>query len=217
MRVGEGRARGRIARARSRWSRHQRPPGASSGSAAGAAAGVRVTPAHVPEMRRRLGLPVTIDETGWLRVGVELRFRRRADRTIQPLAVLVGSQATVDDVLGLGDVFARTTRYNNVLRGLRALRDQLRALVDHKTLDATTLAADRELLDLDEMIAHRQSRCMGYGAVRVHTLDLEIEFLSRRQACLADRAVQTENARVAFLDGADAMRPRTAMRQGRDT
>ena len=116
VRAGEGRARGRIARARSRWSRHQRSPGASSGSATGAAAGVRVTTAHVPEMRRRLGLPVTIDETGWLRVGVELHFRRRADRTIQPLAVLVGSQANVYDVLGLGDMFARSTRYNVTTR-----------------------------------------------------------------------------------------------------
>jgi len=214
VRAGEGRARGRIARARSRWSSHQRSPGAaSSGSAAG---GVRITPAHVPEMCRRLGLPVAIDETGWLRVGVELRFQRRADRTIQPLAVLVGSQADVYDVLALGDVFARSTRYNNVLRGLRALRDQLRALVDRKMLNAT-LAADRELLDLDEMIAHRQSRCMGFGTVRVHTLDLEIEFLSRRQACLADLAVQAEDARAAFPDGADAMRPRTAMHQEGDT
>jgi hypothetical protein len=196
-------------------------------------AGVRVAPQHVQEMSRRFRVPVVIDKTGWLRYGVEIRFTRGSDRTIEPLGVRVGLHTNIDDVMALGDVPTRSTRYNEVLRDLRSLRDQLRALIDRPELEpiwrtawfgrarrpgrcnrrelaCTAPYPYDELLNLDEMIARRQSRRMGYGTVRVETLDMEIDFLRRHHARLSDEVAHIIDVVTAALLKATSPRDLTA-------
>lgn len=167
-------------------------------------------PDSLETMSRVLGVPVSIDETGWLRSGVELRFTRRQDRTIHPVVVRVGVHANLADVLALGDVRDRCARYNDVLRSLRRLRDQLRVLIGGTELKPVRLAAEvsesrvvfdascADLLRFEELIARRQARCMGYGTVRVDTLDLEIGFLRGQHDCLVPRVLQLHQARGAL-------------------
>jgi len=176
---------------------------------------------------RVLGVPVSIDETGWLRSGVELRFTRRQDRTIYPIVVRAGVQANVADVLALGNVHERCARYNHILRALRGLRDQLQVLIGGAELESARLEAEMshrvdsdascaDLLCLEELIAWRQARCMGYGAVRVDTLDLEISFLRGQHDRLAARVLQLHQARAA-RSSAGNHAPTTACAEPGDT
>jgi hypothetical protein len=140
-------------------------------------------------MSRVLRVPVTIDDTGWLSHGVELRFARNSDGTIQPRDVRVGPDALVEDIIEYGDVFGRSTRYNRAIGRLRRLRELLNDLIRRCEIlvevDSTVWPAHQALLGLDQMIVLRQSLSMGHGIVRVATLDLEIEYLQRHHAHLA--------------------------------
>jgi hypothetical protein len=96
-----------------------------------------------------------------------------------------------------GDVFGRSTRYNRVIGRLRTLRELLDALIRRCEVpvdaDSVIWPAHQALLDLDEMIALRQSLSMGHGIVRVATLDLEIEYLQGHHAHLAAIITSTVN------------------------
>lgn len=151
-------------------------------------------------MSRRLRVPVTVDRSGWLRCGVELRFRRGVDGTIHPEGIRVGAEALVDDVLALGDVFERSTRYNELLGSLRRMRDRLEALARDSAL-GLELGQRRALLELDDLVGRRQATYMGHGTVRVDTLDLEIEFLRQHHAHLANAVARARAARTGSGTG----------------
>jgi hypothetical protein len=84
--------------------------------------------ARALRLTRDLVVTVTIDESGWLKDNVELRYQRERGGTIQPVLVRVGHEALDADVLAEGGVLARCRAYNNALDQLRQLALRLGAL-----------------------------------------------------------------------------------------
>jgi hypothetical protein len=107
------------------------------------------------ELSRFIGVPVSIDETGWLRDTIELLFVRTADG-IHPTEVKVGADISAMDLCELGNAFDLCGRYNRVVNQLR-------------------LTCSAEIM---EKITARQEERMGYRRVKYSTLVREIEFLS---------------------------------------
>jgi len=64
-----------------------------------AVASVKTASVAVDERSRQLEVAVEIDTTGWLRSGLELRYVLGPNRTIQPTAVHVACNATIDELL----------------------------------------------------------------------------------------------------------------------
>jgi hypothetical protein len=155
-----------------------------------------VTTEQVHEMSRRLRVRVIIDGSGWFRDGVYLRFARALDGTIHPEVLRVGADAVADDVLALGDVFDRSTQYNKALRDLRTQRDQLAVLLEaeHAIERASCRRDLDELLKVDELIARRQSMCMGHDTVRVTLLDQEIAFMQHHLSTLVGAVAEVLRA-----------------------
>jgi hypothetical protein len=147
--------------------------------------GVSITVERAHEMSSRLGVRVTIDETGWVKHGVVLRYQRGPHGTIQPEGVLVGPEALVEDVLEHEDLVERSARYNEALKCVRQLQKRLDALIERGlTLPpgSATMASFKALLWLDSVIATRQSGRMGYGFVSPEILQNEIAFFEKLHA-----------------------------------
>jgi hypothetical protein len=95
-------------------------------------------------------------------------------------------------------MIARCGEYNARIRTLHELAGRVAELVRRRriALDAgSPLAyAHRELARLDELIAYRQAITMGYGVVRLATLDRECEFFARVDAHVGPIIVAAERA-----------------------
>lgn len=141
------------------------------------------------KLGRRLGAQVVIDETGWLRSEVELVFERERDRTLRPVMVRVGRDASDASVTADGGVLASCHGYNGALVRLRWLASRLADLIrqGRVRLDsgAPAVYAHALLSGLDELIDRRQRLTMGHGVVQLATLRRETEFFGRYAAQLA--------------------------------
>lgn len=138
---------------------------------------------------RRLGVKVTIDETGWLGREVALVFTKELDRTLRLVLVRVGPDATDHDVLGDGGVVVAVDQYNASLAALRGLAARLAQLVRQGRVllvpGSPVAYASAQLSRLDELIDRRQRLAMGHGTVLLMTLRREAEFFARCDAHLA--------------------------------
>jgi hypothetical protein len=132
---------------------------------------------------------VTIDDTGWLRSEIEFVFLKAFDRTLQPVMVRVGGDASDEAVLANGGVLASCQAYNNALSRLRQLSIHLTDLVQrgevHLEHGSPAAYAYAQLSRLDELIDRRQQVTMGHGVVRLAVLHRETEFFQRCEAQLA--------------------------------
>jgi hypothetical protein len=142
-------------------------------------AGIAITAERAIELSVRLGVPVTIDETGWLSHGVALCYQRGPHGTIQPRGVLVGASCLVQDVLAHARIVAHSQDYNDALEDVRALRDGLRAMSAGLQPGAQAYALHQELLEFDETVAKRQAARMGNGLVSPAILESEIAYFRR--------------------------------------
>lgn len=140
-------------------------------------AGIAITAERALELSARLGVPVTIDESGWLCHGVVLRYQRGPHGTIQPRAVLVGASCLVQDVLAHARIVALSDDYNAALQNVRELLERLRAMIAGLQPDSEAYALHQELSTLDDTVAARQSARMGNGLVSRPILESEIAHL----------------------------------------
>ena len=117
----------------------------------------------VYELSRLLCVPVTIDDSGWLRDAIELLFVRTTDG-LHPTEVKIGAEVSAANVRQLGNAFELCERYNRAVRQLQ-------------------LIGSAELV---RQIADRQEEHMGYRRVRYFTLANEIRFLEKYLKCLRE-------------------------------
>jgi len=129
-----------------------------------------------------LGIPVTIDTTGWLRHGVALRYRPGLHGVLYPTDVLVGRDAGVADVLEHRDLVDCCALYNRELGMARELWQRLDALVQHPRgpdrlpflLKVLCVAVD----DFDRLVVERQLARMGNGFATREVLAREVAFFA---------------------------------------
>jgi hypothetical protein len=124
--------------------------------------GARTNRLDVYELSRLLCVPVTIDDSGWLRDSIELLFVRKA-YGLHPTEVKIGAEVSAADARQLGNAFELCERYNRAVLQLQ-------------------LIGSAELM---RQIADRQEEHMGYRRVRYFTLANEIRFLEK---CLKEVA-----------------------------
>lgn len=139
-------------------------------------AGIAITAERALELSVRLGVPVTIDESGWLCHGVALRYQRGPHGTIQPRSVLVGARCLVQDVLTQGRIVALSQEYNDALQDVRELLRRLRPMLTGLQPGSEAYALHQELSKLDDTIAARQSARMGNGLVSPAILQSEVAY-----------------------------------------
>jgi len=139
-----------------------------------------VTPAHLPALKARLGVKVTIDAA--LYNGVEVHARRSKGLlgyNLDVVEVRIGVAAPIGDVLAHARTIADLRRYNGVLGKLRYLKDRVwKGRQDGKPRYAPgTLGhvTEIELAKLDALIDGRQKADAGDLVDRA-TLDEEIAF-----------------------------------------
>ncbi len=157
------------------------------------------------QLGQQLGVHTVIDESGWLRADVEVRYRRRQGGAIYPVLVRVGSEARDEELVADGGIFERCRRYNEALDKLRQLAARLAAAIERHRIPlaagSTIAYAHRELSRLDALIIHRQVTYMNQGAVRLHRLVRETEFFEGRHACLAPIVLAAECGEISAWDG----------------
>lgn len=175
----------------------------------------KITLERLDELSARLHIAVTLDHTGWLRDGIELRYVRGPEGTIRPTMVRFGHEAIIDEALAHDGVIGRSTRYNEAIGELRKLWERLDALVRWRRIPLDPGSAVRDayqsLRRLDELVASRQSVRMGHGVVSVETLDHEIVFFQRYHAHLlrtvaAAEEMEAHSDRARRIDGSDYRR-----------
>jgi hypothetical protein len=146
-----------------------------------------------------------VDDSGWLRADVELRYKRRQGGEIRPMLVRVGSEARDEELLADGGVIGRCQRYNAALDQLRQLGNRLAAAVDARriglTAGSTIAHAHGELSRLDALITRRQVAYMGHGTVRLHRLVRECSFYEDHHASLAPIVLAAELGMITPWDG----------------
>jgi hypothetical protein len=140
-------------------------------------AGIAITAERAHELSERLGVPVTIDESGWLCHGVALRYQRGPHVTIQPRALLVGASCLVQDVLANARIVTLSHDYNNALQGLHGLTARLLPVISGLPRDSEACVLHQELSKLDDMVAGRQATRMGNGLVSPAILESEVAYL----------------------------------------
>lgn len=156
--------------------------------------------ARALRLSRELGLRASVDATGWLCSEVEIVYRRARDGTIAPFAVRVGSGAIDTDLAGPQGVQARCRQYNAAVRRLRQLADRLASLVARDPTElcsgSALVRAQRELSQLNALIAWRQETHMAAGVVRLKQLGAEIECLECCEDHLSRLVGEAEAARL---------------------
>jgi len=140
-------------------------------------AGIAITAERAHELSERLGVPVTIDESGWLCHGVALRYQRGPHVTIQPRALLVGASCLVQDVLANARIITLSHDYNNALQGLHGMVARLLPVIGGLPQDSEAYVLHQELSKLDDMVAGRQAARMGNGLVSPAILESEVAYL----------------------------------------
>ena len=185
--------------------------------ALGTLIGARVYPwerAH--KLGRRLGLPVTIDRTGWLRgaIQIEVAIERESDGTIRPTAVRTAPDVADRALLGPNGVHARCDAYNARIRALHQLADRATEIVRRakaRPTPGSALAyAYHHLMRIGEQIAQRQAITMRRGVVPLSTLACESEWFGRCDAHLAPiiiAAERTTNRGTAPRGGSPVQAP----------
>jgi len=160
-----------------------------------------VAPHHIYELGRHLRVPVVIDETGWLRSEVEIRFIRHAGGMIQPINARVGTGAVLQDVLDIGDLFALCMRYGSALSELELLYERLGALDQShsvRVLEPMLASVLEVVASARRAVVRRQALYMGHGTVRVATLKREIEYFEAHLADLRSSVSVVEAAHQQY-------------------
>lgn len=157
--------------------------------------------ARALRLSRELGLRTSVDATGWLCGEVEIVYRRARDGTIAPFAVRVGSGAIDADLMGPQGIQARCRQYNAAVRRLRQLADRLASLVAGDPTElcsgSALVRAQRELSQLNALIAWRQDTYMANSVVRLKQLGAEIECLECCEDHLSRLVGEAEAVRIA--------------------
>jgi len=167
--------------------------------ALGALVEARVYPwERARKLGRRLGLPVTIDRTGWLRgaIQIEVAIERESDGTIHPTAVRTAPDVADHALLGPNGVHARCDGYNARIRTLHQLADRVAEIVRRakaRPTPGSPLAyAHQHLTRIGEQIAQRQAITMARDVVPLSTLACEAEWFGRCDAHLGPIVVAAE-------------------------
>lgn len=161
--------------------------------------------ARALQLSQQLRINTTVDTSGWLKADVEVHYKRGRARTIHPVMVRVGHDATDRDLLAGGGIVGRCRKYNEAIDRLRQLGLQLAVMVRDRRIELTPgteiASAHAELARLDETIAQRQARRMGHGAVRLEALTAEIAFFEARAVALTPIVLAAERSASATWDG----------------
>jgi hypothetical protein len=164
----------------------------------------RLGVARALQLGNHLHVPVIVDHTGWLNRGVEIIYRRELGGSIHPCEVRVGRDANDDDVLADGGAPGICRKYNEAIEKLRQLAIRLAAIAGAVGVDVVgdshLDAAQRELFELDALIASRQLHHMGSGVVRLDRLRSEIAFFEQRHAWLRPIVIAAEQAAFPSWD-----------------
>jgi len=163
------------------------------------AAAIRMRAEHLPELGRRMELPVQFDPTGQMCGGIDVHFMWGAYGVV-PTRLVVAYDAPIGELLVPGQgVIERCARYNRALRDLRALRDRFERRLGLRSAPPGAEAAQPALCRLDGDIQARQTARLSARVMPLHMLQAEIEFWESYHAYLAAIEARAERAADAPL------------------